>query len=64
MIRYVRRHATKSLGFAQVTLGVLAGSTEIIPTGHLKYYVMALGLCTAWLGFLNSGKAPKADVRP
>jgi hypothetical protein len=61
MIKFLSRHATKSLGFAQITLGVVAGSTEVIPKAHLKYYVMALGLATAWRGYFNSAKEKKAE---
>jgi hypothetical protein len=56
LIDFFGTHATKTLGFLQVTLGVVAGSTEVIPPEHLKYYVMALGLATAWRGYFNSGR--------
>lgn len=56
IVAFFSSHATKTLGFLQVTLGVIAGSTEVIPQGHLKYYVMALGLLTAWRGYFNTSQ--------
>ena len=59
IVSFFANHATKTLGFLQVTLGAIAGATEIIPTKHLKYYVFALGLLTAWRGFFNSSQQAK-----
>ena len=59
IIKFFSTHATKTLGFLQVTLGALAGATEVIPAAHLKYYVLALGLLTAWRGFFNSVQQAK-----
>lgn len=49
-------HGTKILGFAQVTVGVLAASTGVFPDPVLKYLMLASGLLTAWRGFVNSAK--------
>lgn len=49
-----RNHGTKILGFAQVTVGVLAASTGIFPDPVLKYLMLASGLLTAWRGYVNS----------
>ena len=57
IIAFFSAHATKTLGFLQVTLGAIAGATEVIPAQQLKYYVMALGILTAWRGYFNSSKA-------
>ena len=57
IVAFFAEHATKTLGFLQVTLGAVAGGTEIIPQHHLKYYVFVLGILTAWRGYFNSAKA-------
>jgi len=51
-----RNHGTKVLGFAQVTVGVLATSTDVLPPPAIKYLILASGLLTAWRGFVNSAK--------
>ena len=48
-------HGTKVLGFAQVTVGAIAAG-GIIPPNHVKYWITAGGLLTAWRGFVNSAK--------
>jgi len=50
---------TKVLGFMQVTLGVIAGSTGIIPANVLPVLVLLNGLMTAWVGFFNSAQLNK-----
>lgn len=51
---FLKNHGTKVLGFLQITLGAVAGVTGIIPDNHMKYYVVAIGLLTAWRGYFNS----------
>lgn len=57
---YVSEHGTKVLGFLQVTVGVLAGATDILSPAALKVFIVANGLLVAWRGFFNSqqGNAP------
>lgn len=47
-------HGTKILGFLQVTIGVLAGATDIFSPAALKAFIVANGLLVAWRGFFNS----------
>jgi hypothetical protein len=54
LIELWRTSGTKILGFAQVTVGVLAASTGIFPDDALKYVMLASGLLTAWRGYVNS----------
>jgi hypothetical protein len=51
--QYVRDHGTKMLGAAQVTVGAIAAG-GIIPAPHMKYWMTAAGVLTAWRGFVNS----------
>lgn len=53
-IRWWQRHGTKILGFAQGTIAAVAGVSDVIPAGHLKYYLAASALLTFWRGFENS----------
>jgi hypothetical protein len=47
-------HGTKILGFAQVTVAVLATSTGLFPDIALKWLMLTSGLLTAWRGYVNS----------
>jgi hypothetical protein len=47
-------HGTKILGFMQVTIGVLAGATDIFSPAALKLFIVTNGLLVAWRGFFNS----------
>lgn len=49
-----KNHGTKVLGFAQVTVGVLAVADGIFTPESLKYVLLASGLLTAWRGYVNS----------
>lgn len=49
-----KNHGTKILGFAQVTIAVLATATDVFTPLVLKALVLASGLLTAWRGFMNS----------
>ena len=51
-------HWTKILGFAQVTIGTLAVSTDIFSPAVLKLLLVANGLLVAWRGFFNSQQVP------
>jgi len=53
--QYLSDHGTKVLGFLQVTVGVLAGATDIFSPDVLKGFIVANGLLVAWRGFFNSG---------
>lgn len=55
-----KQHGTKMLGFAQVTVGVLAVADGIFPDQTLKYVMLASGLLTAWRGFFNSAQNRQA----
>jgi hypothetical protein len=52
-------HGTKLLGFAQITVGVLAASTNVFPDHIVKYLILASGLLTAWRGYVNTLTAGK-----
>lgn len=54
---YLVDHGTKVLGFAQVTVGVLAGATDLFSPDVLKIFIVANGLLVAWRGFFNSKAA-------
>lgn len=54
MIEFIRAHGTKLLGFAQVTVGVLALATGIFSRTALEWIALASGLLTAWRGFFNT----------
>lgn len=51
-------HATKMLGFLQVTVAAVAGVTGVIPDAHLKYWIAALGVLTAWRGLATPPPPP------
>jgi hypothetical protein len=53
------RHRTKTLGFIQVTLGVLAAADGIFSPFTLKCIILGSGLATAYVGFFNSAQAKK-----
>lgn len=54
MYDYLVAHGTKVLGFAQVTIGVLAGATDSFSPKVLKIFIISNGLLVAWRGFFNS----------
>lgn len=53
-IRRIKNHLTKLLGYGQITIAAIAAVDGIIPAQHLKYWMLALGLLTAWRGHHNS----------
>lgn len=60
-MKYIRKvyawavaHGTKVLGFFQVTVGALAGATDIFSPTALKAFIVSNGLLVAWRGFFNS----------
>lgn len=53
-MKFLSNHLTKILGFFQVTIAAIAAVDGLIPQGQLKYWMAALGLLTAWRGFVNS----------
>ena len=54
LIKLWRTSGTKILGFSQVTLAVLATSTDLFSPLALKWLILASGLLTAWRGYVNS----------
>lgn len=52
-------HRTKTLGFIQVTLAVLATTDGIFSPLAVKLILLGSGLTTAWLGFFNSAQSRK-----
>jgi hypothetical protein len=54
LIELWRTSGTKILGFAQVTVAVLATSTGLFPDIALKWLMLLSGLLTAWRGYVNS----------
>ena len=63
MMEFLRNHGTKVLGFAQVTVGVLATATSLLPEVALQWILLLGGLLTAWRGWVNSAllKADESD---
>jgi hypothetical protein len=55
-MKFWTSHGTKILGFAQVTVGVLAASTDVFSAPALKVLLVANGLLVAWRGFFNSNQ--------
>lgn len=55
-----KRHGTKMIGFAQVTVGVLAVADGIFPPESMKWVLLASGLLTAWRGYFNSAQNKQA----
>lgn len=53
LYEWASKHATKLLGFTQVTIGTLAASTDIFSPNALKFLLIANGLLVAWRGFFN-----------
>lgn len=54
MINFIRKHGTKVIGFAQVTVGVLATATDIFSPLALKWILLGNGLLVAWRGYFNT----------
>lgn len=54
--QFIKDHGTKVLGFSQVTLACVVSASGVIPDNHLKYWMLASGLLTAWRGFYNSSQ--------
>ncbi len=54
MIKFIRRHGTKVIGFAQVTVGVLATATDLFSPDALKWILLVNGLLVAWRGYFNT----------
>lgn len=54
VMQFFRHHTTKLLGFAQVTLGVLASTDGIFAPRTVKIILIASGLATAWRGFAST----------
>lgn len=54
LIGWWTSHGTKILGFFQVSIAAIAAVDGLIPAGQLKYWMAALGLLTAWRGFINT----------
>jgi hypothetical protein len=59
IIGWWKNHGTKILGFAQVTMSVLAVSTDVLSPRMLKLAVMVSGLLVAWRGYVNSANVEK-----
>ncbi len=60
IMRFWRGHGTKAIGFAQVTVGVLAVADGIFSPEAMKWVLLSSGLLTAWRGFFNSAQAKQA----
>jgi hypothetical protein len=58
VLSFWRNHGTKVLGFAQGTIAALAGVSDVIPPGQLKYWLAASAVLTFWRGFVNSRNTP------
>jgi len=54
---YFSTHLTKILGLAQGTIAAVASVDGIIPAGHLKYWMLALGVLTFWRGYANGNRS-------
>lgn len=46
-------HGTKLIGFLQGTIATVAGVTDLIPAGQLKYWLAASAVLTFWRGYAN-----------
>lgn len=55
-----RSHGTRILGIAQGSIAAIAGISDLIPAGHLKYWLAASALLTFWRGQVNSTNPPPA----
>lgn len=53
-VEFFRNHGTKLLGLAQGTIAAIAGVSDLIPAGHLKYWLAASAVLTVWRGIANS----------
>jgi len=49
-------HGTKVLGFVQITLGAIAGATDLFDPGALKGILVVNGVLVAWRGYFNSSQ--------
>jgi hypothetical protein len=54
ILKFLKNHGTKLLGFLQGTIAAIASVSGIIPDAHLKYYMALIALLTFWRGFVNS----------
>ena len=55
-------HGTKLLGFAQVSVGVLAVADGVFTDKALKWVLLLSGLLTAWRGYFNSARNPNETL--
>jgi hypothetical protein len=58
LVSWIGGHSTKILGFLTVTVSYL-NAEGVIPKGQLKWYTLALGLCTVWRGFFTGNAYQK-----
>ena len=61
LVSWIGGHSTKILGFLTVTVSYL-NAEGVIPKGQLKWYTLALGLCTVWRGFLTGNAYDKGVI--
>lgn len=47
-------HGTKILGFLAGSVGVIAGTSRLIPDTQLPWWMLASGLLTFYRGFFNT----------
>ncbi len=57
-LHWIWNNRTKSLGYLQVVLGVLAGATGVFPDPWPQRLLLASGLTTALIGHYNSTRKP------
>lgn len=58
-LKWLWSRRTTSIGYVQVTLGVLATATDVLPAVAIKWIVLASGLMTALIGHHNVMKAKR-----
>lgn len=51
---YISKNGTKVIGYAQITLGVLATSSDLFGPRLMKGIILSSGLLTAWRGHFNT----------
>jgi hypothetical protein len=61
-LRWLWSRRTTSIGYVQVTLGVLATATDVLPAVAIKWIVLASGLMTALIGHHNVMKAKRESA--